>query len=219
MDRYIRNGDVFISSPASSSIFGIDDHYDSETHGWSFNHTFEVARPFTVSPNFVIRPAAGFEYQNVRQDAFSERKNEGMSITWMNNGSNIADGYEAEGETSGTYAMDYKSMTFSRSLVRFGVSTESYFSRGGVRFRAYNITRVMGDRFPVSSQSFASGSSVFKTRGAELGCNFWQVGVGGHAWLNQERTATLFMNTDWNFSPLRGGYSMLNFNVGLQQSF
>jgi hypothetical protein len=217
-DRYIRNANVFIGS-SSNSIFGIDEHYDSETQGQSFNYSIEFARPFTVNPNFVIRPAAGFEYQNIRQEAYAERLNAAGRTSWSNNGSNMAEGNEAQGASSGTYAMDYKTMSFGRSLVRFGVNTESYFARGGWQFRLYHVGRLTGDRYPVSQQSFVSGSKVFNVRGADLGNSYCQVGLGSHFWLNQERTATFFMSGDWNFSLVNRGYSMLNLNTGFQINF
>jgi hypothetical protein len=224
-DRYIRNSEVFIGGNSSGSIygqgdiFGINDKYDSEARGYSFNYTIEFARPFTVSPNFVIRPVAGFEYQNILQRGYSERMNEGSRISWSNNGSNIADGHETQGATRGTYGMDYKEMSFGRTLSRFGVNTESYFARGGMRFRAYHIGRLTGDRRPVSEQSFTSGSQLFDVRGGDLGTSYCQIGFGSHLWLNRERTATFFMNGDWNFSLHNRGYNMLNLSVGGQLSF
>ena len=110
-------------------------------------------------------------------------------------------------------------MTFARSLLRFGFNTESYFARGGVRFRAYHIGRLTGDKYPTSRQSFTSGSSLFNVRGGELGNSYFQVGLGSNLWLNQERTASFFVNGDWNFSVLHGGYSMLNLNGGFLVSF
>ena len=224
-DRYIRNNNVFIGYRSSGSmysqndIYGINEHYDSESHGSSFNYSIEFARPFTMNPNFVIRPVAGFEYQNVRQNAYTEQKDQGSRLSWANNGSNIAQGYETEGATSGTYAMKYREMTFARTLLRFGVNTESYFARGGVRFRAYHIGRLTGDKRPVSEQSFTSGSSMFSVRGAVPGTSYFQVGTGANLWLNQERTATLFANGDFNFSVVNQGYSMINLSAGFMLNF
>jgi hypothetical protein len=219
MDRYIRNNDVFIGGGAGAGVFGINEHYDSETLGYSFNHSLEFARPFTVSPNFVIRPVAGFEYQNMRQNAFTEQMNEGSSMSWSNSGTNLAGDYLAQGETSGTYGMDFRRMKFSRSLLRIGLNTESYFARGGWQFRAYHVARLAGDRTPVSRQSFSSGSDIFKVRAGDLGNSYAQLGMGSHYWLNQERTATLFMNGDWNFSIINNGYSRLGVDIGVQVGF
>jgi len=225
-DRYIRNGDIFVGSGmtgAANGIFGINDHYDSETSGTSFNWAIELARPFTVDTNFVIRPAMGLEYQSVRQNAYTERTHLNSQVSWSNNGTNIAEGALAQGvevgPTSGTYAMAYKSMLFSRTLSRVGFSTESYFARGGWQFRAYHVGRFAGNRYPISEQSFVSGSKLFKTRGADLGNSYAQVGFGSHLWLNRERTATVFANTDWNFPVINKGGSMFNVNIGIQQNF
>ena len=226
MDRYIRNNDVFIgyhpgnAAYGANGIFGIDEHYNAETRGHSFDWAIEFARPFTMNPNFVIRPAAGFEYQAIQQNAYSDRKSMGSTQTsWSNNGTNMAEAHLAQGATSGTFGMDYKKMTFARSLVRFGVNTESYFARGGWRFRGYYVHRLTGDRYPISEQSFTSGSKVFEVRGGELGTSYCQVGSGLHFWLNRDRTATLFMNGDWNFSLKNRGYSMLSVDFGVQQNF
>jgi len=224
-DRYIHNSDVFIGYRPNSSvyglddIFGINDHYDSETHGYSFNYAVEFARPFTMSPNFVIRPIAGFEHQNVMQKGYAERMNEGSRVSWSNNGSNVADFYQTQGATSGTYGMSYKQMDFSRSLVRLGFNTESYFARGGTQFRLYYAHRFAGNRFPVSEQFFTSGSAPFQVRGADLGTGYVQVGLGSHWWLNRDRTASFFARGDWHFSVINRGYSMINLNIGLQQNF
>jgi len=223
-DRYIRNNDVFIGyrpNCSEDNIFGINDHYDSETRGHSFNYLIEFARPFTINPNFVIRPATGFEYQTLRQNAYTEQKNEGTRTTWSNNGSNVAEYHLAQGAKSGTYGMSYNKMDFCRSLVRLGVNTESYFpsGRGGWRSRLYYVHRLTGDRYPLSEQAFTSGSSGFQVRGADLGTGYVQVGLGSHLWLNRDRTATVFANGDWNFSLVNKGYSMLNLNLGLQQNF
>ena len=223
-DRYIRNGAIFIGnniiggSYNPDSIFGINDNYSAETRGHSFNYAIEFARPFTMSPNFVIRPVAGFEYQSIQQNAYSDKKGIGEQVSWSNNGRNVAEGNFAEGATSGTFGMNYKSMTFSRSFLRLGFNTESYFARGGWQFRTYYVGRLTGDRFPVSEQSFTSGSRTFNVRGAELG-SYCQVGTGLNFWLNQDKTASIFMNGDWNFSLGGGGYSMLNANIGLLQNF
>jgi len=225
MNRYIRNNDIFIANSLNNqhNLFGINDHYNAETRGHSFNWAIEFARPFTVNPNFVIRPTAGFEFQSIQQNAYTDRKGMGVPVSWsMGNSANMAVG-EGEnpitGPSSGTFGMDYRKMTFSRSLARFGVNTESYFPRGGWRFRTYYVHRVAGDRRPVSEQSFSSGSRTFNVRGADLGTAYCQVGLGTHFWLNRDRTATLFMNGDWNFSMLNRGYSMLHLMIGLQQNF
>jgi hypothetical protein len=223
MDRYIRNSDVYICG--GNDIFGIDDMYDSETLGYSFNYAVEVARPFTVSPNFVIRPAAGFEYQTMRQNAYSEKMHASSTMSWSGNGMNIADDFITRGgnsqgsATSGTYGLDYQQQNFNRTLVRLGFNTESYFARGGWRFRAYHIGKLTGDRYPESTQSFTSGSQLFTVRGADLGNSYAQVGLGANLWLNRERTATLFANGDWNFSLVNRGYSMLNVNTGVMFNF
>ena len=225
-DRYIRNGNVFIGyNPIGGTmygvndLFGINEHYESETTGHTFNYAIEFARPFTVNPNFVIRPTAGFEYQVIHQKGYSERLQGTARASWVNNSSNIAQGYETEGVTSGTYAMRYKSMDFGRVLMRTGVSTESYFARGGWQLRAFHIARLAGNYAPTSTQSFVSGSKEFKVRGAAMGGTAVQLGAGSHFWLNQERTATLFFDGDWNFSVWHGGYSMLNLGTGIQLSF
>jgi len=221
-DRYIRNSEIFLGGD-SNNLFGINDHYDSETDGTSFNYAVEFARPFTVNPNFVIRPAMGFEIQSVRQKGYTERAAFGSPASWSNSGTNIADDALAlgveQGPTSGNYAMSFKSMHFDRSLLRLGFNTESYFARGGLQFRAYHVGRLTGDRYPVSRQSFASGSQLFGVRGAELGNSYAQIGFGSHFWLNQDRSATLFMSSDWNFSLVNSGYNMLNLNIGFMQNF
>ena len=222
-DRYIRNSDVFVGydpTHGQNGVFGIDDHYNSESSGQSFNWSIEFARPFTVSPNFVIRPAAGYEFQCIQQNAYSDRKGMGAGSSWaMDNPTNIAGELPIEGARSGTFGLNYDKMTFSRSLVRFGINTESYFARGGWRFRAYHVGRLAGDRQPISEQSFTSGSKVFGVRGADLGNSYAQVGTGLHFWLNQDRTATIFFNGDWNFSLNNRGYSMLNLASGVQLNF
>ncbi|MCL2709434.1 MAG: autotransporter outer membrane beta-barrel domain-containing protein [Planctomycetaceae bacterium] len=222
MDRYIRNRDIFIGNSLNnqSSPFGINDHYHGETRGHSFNYAIEFARPFTTSPNFVIRPAAGFEYQTIQQNAYSDRKNMSSSASWsVSNPSNIAGDTPITGPSSGTFAMDYEKMTLSRSFLRLGGTTESYFPRGGLRFRGYYVHRLTGDQYPVSEQTFTVGSKSFKVRGADLGTSYVQVGSGLHFWLNQDRTSNIFMNGDWNFSMKNRGYSMLSVNIGWQQSF
>ncbi|MCL2004807.1 MAG: autotransporter outer membrane beta-barrel domain-containing protein [Planctomycetaceae bacterium] len=224
-DRYIRNRDVFIATSSSGSsynlndIFGINDHYEWTTKGSSFNYALEFARPFTVSPNMVFRPVLGFEYQNIRQKAYREQIASGSRGSWSNNGSNIAENREAQGATSGTYGMDYRAMTFARTLGRFGFNTESYFARGGIQMRKYYMVRLTGDRYPTSLQSFTSGSDVFSVRGANLGYHYSQLGLGSHLWLNQDRTATLFLDGDWNFSWSQGAYSVFNLGIGTQFSF
>ena len=228
-DRFIRNKDIFVGYSSNSmtyglnDIFGISDHYDSETSGTSFDSAIEFARPFTMSPNFVIRPAMGFEYQSIRQKGYTERLHLNLRSSWSNNGTNIAEDAlalgVAEGPTSGTYAMKYKSMLFNRSLMRLGFNTESYFARGGWQFRAYHVARTAGNRYPISEQSFTSGSKLFKVHGTDIGNSYAQVGFGSHLWLNQERTATLFSNVDWNFPLINKGGTMFNVNIGIQQSF
>ena len=223
-DRYIRNNDVYMGytpGRGANDVFGIDDHYNSESSGQSFNWSIEFARPFTVSPNFVIRPAAGYEFQSIQQNAYSDRKNMGANqSSWMmDNPTNIAGELPIVGAGSGTFGLNYDKMTFSRSLVRLGFSTESYFAHGGWRFRAYHVGRLAGDRYPVSEQAFTTGSKTFAVRGADLGSSYAQVGTGLNFWLNQDRTATIFFNGDWNFSLHNRGYSMLNLGSGVQVNF
>jgi hypothetical protein len=217
-DRYITDSKFFGGNTADGRR-GINEHYDSETQGQSFNYSVEFARPFTVNPNFVIRPAAGFEYQNIMQNAYSERKNQGAKYTFSGSASNLAANHEVTGASQGTYAGGFKSMTFARTMVRYGFNTESYYSRGGIRFRAYYVGLLTGDKYPVSRQYLTSGSDVFKVRGGELGNGYVQVGMGTNLWLNQERTTSLFFNGDWNFSMVNRGYSMLNLNTGIMVSF
>ena len=221
-DRYLQSNSVFITGGATgvsygqSDIFGINDHYEWDTKGSSFNYSLELARPFALYQNFIFRPVLGFEYQNIRQKAYSERKGTGSRISWSNNGLNMAENMETQGDTTGTYGMDYRAMTFARTLVRFGYNTESYFSRGGFQMRKYYVVPITGDRYPTSAQSFTSGSEVFNVRGANMRYHYSQLGFGTHVWLNQDRTATLFVDGDWNFSWNQGTYNVFNVSGGLQ---
>ncbi|MDR3232357.1 MAG: autotransporter outer membrane beta-barrel domain-containing protein [Planctomycetaceae bacterium] len=212
-NRYLRNEQVHITN--QESLFGLNDHYTSQTDGYSFNYALELARPFTVSPNFVIRPTAGFEIQVMKQNAYNESADR---TTWNNSGNNIAN--DVLGETSGTYALNFRKMQFARSLSRLGFTTESYFARGGWQSRAFFVSRFTGDDYPVSVQTFQSGSIPFSIRGSDLGKSYGQLGLGTHFWLNRERTATLYFDGDYGFSlGSDGGYSLLNIGMGIQQNF
>ncbi|GHT44229.1 hypothetical protein FACS189454_01060 [Planctomycetales bacterium] len=217
-DRYIRNDEVFISYQ-KDRVLGIDEHYGSETDGYSANFSLELARPFTMSPNFVIRPAVGFEIQSMTQNGYSE--NPDNSVLWTNTAYNIVN--HVQGPVEGNYGLDFQKLRFSRSLVRFGVNTESYFAggRGGWQARAYYTSRLTGDKVAASTQTFQSGGSVpFQTRGGYLGSSSVQFGLGTHLWLNRARTATFFANGDGDFSLSKNtGYSLFNFSLGLMQNF
>jgi hypothetical protein len=211
MNRYIRNNAVYIgNNPAS--VFGINDHYDGETQGYSCNFTFEFSRPFTVSPNFVIRPALAIEYQYVQQDGFTEHLI-GSDYSWTNSGYNQVNG--VQGGTRGTYALQYSDMTFGRFLPRIGISTESHYANGGLQFRAAFLTPLLGERYAQSRQQFVSGSPLFRVRGADLGAGYLQFGGGGHFWIDREHTASIFADGD----VYLGSFSTFNVSIGIQQNF
>jgi hypothetical protein len=217
-DRYIRNSDVFIMFRGNGDSYGIDDHYDSDANGCSFNYALELARPFRTSPNFVLRPSAGFDVQVISQEGYSEQLNAGQGSSWSNNGLNMSNGHLVQKEVYGTYGLDYQNLTYSRVTGRLGVSTESYFARGGWQFRGYYSSRLWGDKYPESDQRFISGGKSFNIRGTELGNDYFTLGLGTHLWLNRERTATLFIDYDANIYMEHGANRHI-FNIGLQQSF
>ncbi|GHT16498.1 hypothetical protein FACS1894189_0310 [Planctomycetales bacterium] len=217
-DRYIRNSDVYIMFRDKGNALGINDHYDSDTVGYSFNYALELARPFRTSPNFVLRPSAGIDVQVISQNGYSEQLNAGQGASWANNGLNMADGHQTQGEVYGTYGLSYRNMTYSRVTGRLGASTESYFARGGLQLRGYYSSRLFGDKYPESEQRFTSGAKAFNIRGTELSNDFFTLGIGSHLWLNRERMATLFVDYDANVYMEHGANRHI-FNIGFQQSF
>jgi uncharacterized protein with beta-barrel porin domain len=201
MDRYVRNAHIIYDSVTGAK--GINDYYVSDTKGNTLNLSLELARPLMLHPTFILRPTLGFDMQYLWQNSFTERDFSGISDVYG----------------SYRYGLRYNRMSFNRSLLRVGFSSETTGSRGGIRMRAFYVTKVAGDDVPVSNVAFVGTENTFNVRGVDLGKNFLTLGVGANYWLDGEKTCSAFLDYDANLYNTNKKVDVHTFSIGVLQNF
>ena len=202
-DRYVRNANIYTDS--ATDLQGIYDRYVADTKGNTLNISLELARPLMLHPTFILRPTLGIDSQFMWQDAFKEK--------------NYNAYYNDNAYGSYLYALNYKRMKFNRSLLRAGFSSETTGSRGGIRMRAFYVTRIDGDDCPTSNVRFMAGGDQFAIQGVKMGSNFLSLGVGTNLWLDGEKTCSFFLDYDANIYNSSRKLDVHTFSIGLLQNF
>jgi uncharacterized protein with beta-barrel porin domain len=182
---------------------GVNDRYVGDTKGNSFNFSMELAKPLELHPTFILRPTLGIDVQHVWQSGYRENDFNEVSASY---GSNI-------------YALRYSREHLNRGLLRAGFSSETSGSRGGIRMRAFYVSQIAGNRYPLSTAVFATGGEQFTVRGVNIGDGYLHLGVGANYWLDGERTSSLFLNYDANIYKVPHKVNAHLASFGLLQKF
>jgi uncharacterized protein with beta-barrel porin domain len=182
---------------------GVNDHYVGDTKGNSFNFSIELAKPLELHPTFILRPTLGIDVQHVWQSGYRENDFGEVPASY---GSNI-------------YALRYLRSHFNRGLLRTGFSSETSGHRGGIRMRAFYVTQIAGNHYPLSTAVFATGGEQFTVRGVNIGNGYLHLGVGANYWLDGERTSAMFFDYDANIYNVSHKVNTHMVNFGLLQKF
>ena len=202
-DRNIRNANIITDSITEAR--GIYDRYKADTQGNTLNISLELARPLMLHPTFILRPTLGIDSQFLWQDGFAEKNHNTY--------------YNGNAYGSYLYAYNYKRMSFNRSLLRAGFSSETTGVRGGIRMRAFYVTRIDGDSCPTSEMRFVSGGDSFGIQGVSVGNNYLHLGVGANFWLDGEQSCSFFLDYDANIYNTSRKMDAHTFSLGLLQKF
>lgn len=201
LQHRIQNADILTEVGREATQRGIFDKYRGQPNGNSFNLSLELARPLELHKTFILRPSLGFDFQHVWQDGYTEYVESTVN------------------PLGGLYALRYHRMRYDRALLRAGFSSETTGGRGGLRMRAFYVTNMGDDNYPVSWSNFVAGGDKFDIRGVRLGNNYLNLGIGGHIWLDGERTSSVFF--DYNADIYNSSHKTYVHlvNVGLQLNF
>jgi hypothetical protein len=183
----------------TGEIVGIFDNYFGRTDGTTINTSYELTRPIMITERFILRPTVGVDSQYAWQSGFTE---EALSTT-----------------SNGLYALTFDSMYLNHNMVRLGINSESIGPRGSLWLRGFYNFNFGGHSYPTSRVSFAKGGGKFDIRGADIGWDAINLGVGFHLWLNADHSASFI--TDFNTDLYIGNSSASSFGIrfGVVQNF
>jgi uncharacterized protein with beta-barrel porin domain len=104
-------------------------------------------------------------------------------------------------------------------MVRLGINSESIGPRGSLWLRGFYNFNFGGHSYPTSRVRFAKGGGKFDIRGADIGWDAINLGVGFHLWLNADHSASFI--TDFNTDLFIGnsGASSFGIRLGIVQNF
>ncbi|MDR1963981.1 MAG: autotransporter outer membrane beta-barrel domain-containing protein [Planctomycetaceae bacterium] len=205
-DRRIYNANIItdrvpLGNGINGYLYGVNDRYVGQTRGNSFNLSLELAKPLELHPTFILRPTLGIDAQHVWQSGYVEN-----DFGEVSGGSNI-------------YALRYSRTHYNRGLLRAGFSSETSGQRGGIRMRAFYVSQIAGDRYPISTAAFATGGEQFTVRGVDMGGSYLHLGVGANYWLDGEKTSSMFFDYDANIYNVSYKVNAHIVNLGLLQKF
>ncbi len=145
-----------------------------DSSGDSVSAALYLIRPMDISDRYMLKPTLGFDYESVSQDAFRET---GAAVV----------------------AIDYGDVSLNRMMWRLGVTGDYKFERFEMNGRFLYGLKIAGDDSAASTHRFmAPGNDPFVIRSVNLGNYAFDLGLGGHWYLNHRRTSKLFF--DYNAS-------------------
>ena len=118
--------------------------------------------------HFVIRPLAALDLSVVQQNAATER------------------GYEA-------IALRYESSTWAQLFARLGVKADYSWRKWDFNTSLSYVCMFAGDEAPTVKNQFVIGGPSFKVAGTDLGRHFFDLGLGGRRWLDDQHTHMIFV--------------------------
>ncbi|MDR2170157.1 MAG: autotransporter outer membrane beta-barrel domain-containing protein [Planctomycetaceae bacterium] len=183
----------------TGQIIGIFDKYYGRTDGTTINMSYELTRPVKITERFILRPTIGVDTQHAWQGAFTE---EVLSST-----------------NNGLYALSFDSMYLNHNMVRLGLNSESIGPRGSLWLRGFYNLNFGGNSYPTSKVRFAKGGEKFDVRGANIGLDALNIGVGFHLWLNAEHSASLITDFNTDFFIGNSGASAFGLRLGIVHNF
>ncbi|MDR1483713.1 MAG: autotransporter outer membrane beta-barrel domain-containing protein [Planctomycetaceae bacterium] len=183
----------------TGQVIGIFDRYFGRTDGMTINTSYELTRPIMITERFILRPTFGVDSQHAWQSGFTE---EVLSST-----------------NNGLYALSFDDMYLNHNMVRLGLNSESIGPRGSLWLRGFYNFNFGGSSFPTSRARFTQGSNKFDIRGADIGLDAINLGIGFHLWLNAEHSASFI--TDFNTDIFVGnsGANAFGLRFGILRNF
>ncbi len=147
-----------------------------DTEGMSLAAALYLLRPVDVSERLMIKGLFGIDTETIRQDGFTE---------------------------TGTAAalLRYDKVSLSRTMLRFGLLSNYAFERSDLYGRFLLGVKVAGDETAYSLHRFVyTPGSEFGIDSVNLKSVAVDVGFGGNFALNQQRTTSLFVDYNTNFT-------------------
>ncbi len=148
---------------------------NGDTSGNSFTASLQLIRPMDLSDNFLLKPTLGIDFEQVRQDGFSEHGDPGVLLA-------------------------YQSGDFSRTMLRIGATGERSFDRGVIWGRLFYGVKLAGDNAAVSDTQFIGAGSDVPIYSVDIGESVFDVGFGGRMGLNSSKTVLLLLDYNGGFT-------------------
>ncbi|MDR2643983.1 MAG: autotransporter domain-containing protein [Planctomycetaceae bacterium] len=200
--EYTMHHTIYNSSLKDSNtgqIIGIFDRYYGRTDGTTITTSYELTRPIMITERFIVRPTFGVDSQHAWQDGFSE---EVLSST-----------------NNGLYALTFDDMYLNHNMVRLGINSESIGPRGSLWLRGFYNFNFGGNGFPTSRARFTQGGNKFDVRGADIGWDAINLGVGFHLWINADHSASFITDVNTDIFIGNSGASAFGLRLGILHNF
>ncbi|MDR1480597.1 MAG: autotransporter outer membrane beta-barrel domain-containing protein [Planctomycetaceae bacterium] len=183
----------------TGQIIGIFDNYYGRTDGTTISMSYELTRPIMITERFILRPTFGVDSQHAWQSGFTE---EALSTT-----------------SNGLYTLSFDSMYLNHNMLRVGLNSESISERGSLWLRGFYNLNFGGSAFPTSRVRFTQGGGKFDIRGADIGWDAVNFGVGFHLWMNVDHSASFIFDFNTDLFIGNSGASSHGLRVGIMHNF
>jgi uncharacterized protein with beta-barrel porin domain len=178
---------------------GIFERYYGRTDGTTINTSYELTRPIMITERFIVRPTIGVDSQYAWQSGFTE---EALSTT-----------------SNGLYLLSFDDMYLNHNMVRLGINSESIGPRGSLWLRGFYNLNFGGHGYPTSRARFVNGGDKFDIRGADIGWDAINLGIGFHLWMNAEHSASFIFDYNTDLFIGNSGASSQGLRVGVLHHF
>lgn len=144
------------------------------TDGTSLAGSIAVIRPVDLSSRWLLKPSLGLDFEKIDQDGYKE---------------------------SGGAAWSFEDVSYSRTMMRFGLTSDYNFGRSELNARVIYGVKLAGDNYAVSRHAIAGNEAYgANISSVHVGTGIVDIGFGGNFGLNERRSAILFLDYNGGFS-------------------
>lgn len=144
-----------------------------DTDGTSICAAIMLIRPLDMSNRWMLKPTVGIDVERLEQDGFTE---------------------------TGEAAWQYGDVNLTRTMMRFGVTSDYTYRRAELTGRVFYGVKVAGDSYASSWHINPSNPAYgFNISSIDIGPSVVDIGFGGNFGLNARRTSLLFLDYNGAF--------------------
>ncbi|MGL4594229.1 MAG: autotransporter outer membrane beta-barrel domain-containing protein, partial [Thermoguttaceae bacterium] len=177
--------------------------YNGGYNGNTLSASFMLSKIYRINKRLVLRPTAALDSEHAWYYNFTETSAQDVSAS------------SDPAAALRNFGRNY----YGRTMARLGVMAQTGGKKGGLNGRIFYSSQLGGDDYAIANMTLASGDLIGKTyqmKALPLGRDMVVIGLGGHVFLNKQKSFMLF--GDYNANLFKHATTQTA-SVGLQKSF